>query len=548
MTEGPDWADTFAAIKRPPGKGGGQNQRLGMDQVAQWQEFQQQRTGADVAVAVGAVDTGDDFDGWGAVAEWAQDVGDGIGGAVNQVTTLAGNLLTAAGTVIGNIGSVIADAAGHGLQDIWNAIGAGLGGANSGHNAATLNTQAVQLALTAQDAEAAAYAAQWSLQQLTGGGSSSGGGVTFDMDITGADGDALSGTDWASASNMDVRVTNSISAMGITAGTTVGVVSYANCAHVYTTDSQSIAAVLGPKGDSTAATILHFHCDTGFTAGMYLSIKTTGLVFGYFTGALGSRTYTPISGGTLTQTLSSGARVEVRDAGSNNYSLLVNGIPALTVNDSGAHAVAGNKSVQVTETSRTVIYNPGLPWQTTGTNYSFQLASILMSDYLVASYVGSTASVYRTSTSTVSLNASPNAILGSSFFSVIDRASPDITVDLTNSKFTVSIEGTYLVGVRAIIDMGNNTTNPQLVTPLLYVNGSVAKYGHPALQFDVVGNNGSLWRDGMDAMEATFRVYLYPGDYVQPGWNNQHIANGTLTGEATGTKTYFDIARIGSKT
>lgn len=80
MTDGPDWAETLNAVKKVPGKGRTKNDRLGMDQVAQWQEFQQQRTGADVAVAVGAVDTGDDFDGWGHFTEWAADQ---IAGFVN---------------------------------------------------------------------------------------------------------------------------------------------------------------------------------------------------------------------------------------------------------------------------------------------------------------------------------------------------------------------------------------------------------------------------------------------------------------------------------
>lgn len=73
MTDGPDWAETLSAVKKVPGKGRTKNDRLGMDQVAQWQEFQQQRTGADVAVAVGGVDTGDDFDGWGHFTNWAAD-------------------------------------------------------------------------------------------------------------------------------------------------------------------------------------------------------------------------------------------------------------------------------------------------------------------------------------------------------------------------------------------------------------------------------------------------------------------------------------------
>lgn len=72
MTDGPDWAATLEAVKKVPGQGT-QNSRLGMDQVAQWQQFQQQRTGADVAVAVGGVDTGDTYDGWAHFTNWAAD-------------------------------------------------------------------------------------------------------------------------------------------------------------------------------------------------------------------------------------------------------------------------------------------------------------------------------------------------------------------------------------------------------------------------------------------------------------------------------------------
>lgn len=72
MTDGPDWAETLGAVKKVPGKAANPS-RIGMDQVAQWQQFQQQRTGADVAVAVGGVDTGDNYDGWGHFTEWASD-------------------------------------------------------------------------------------------------------------------------------------------------------------------------------------------------------------------------------------------------------------------------------------------------------------------------------------------------------------------------------------------------------------------------------------------------------------------------------------------
>ena len=83
MTEGPDWAETLSAVKKVPGKGRTKNDRLGMDQVAQWQQFQQQRTGADVAVAVGGVDTGDSFDGWSFITEWGANIGDALAGIWN---------------------------------------------------------------------------------------------------------------------------------------------------------------------------------------------------------------------------------------------------------------------------------------------------------------------------------------------------------------------------------------------------------------------------------------------------------------------------------
>lgn len=80
MTEGPGWEPTFERIKRVPGNQS-KNTHLGLQEVEEWQNFQRERTGADVAVAVGGVDTGNDFDGWGHVAQW----GDNIRGALTGI-------------------------------------------------------------------------------------------------------------------------------------------------------------------------------------------------------------------------------------------------------------------------------------------------------------------------------------------------------------------------------------------------------------------------------------------------------------------------------
>lgn len=83
MTESNDWAETFAAIKRPAGGARIQNTRTSLQDLDTWQKYQQQRAGADVAVAFGGVDTGDDFDGWGYVNQWVTDRIDAIANLEN---------------------------------------------------------------------------------------------------------------------------------------------------------------------------------------------------------------------------------------------------------------------------------------------------------------------------------------------------------------------------------------------------------------------------------------------------------------------------------
>lgn len=73
MTEGPEWDETLAAVGRPVGGNSTKNKRLSLQEIGEWKNFEQQRTGADVAVSLGAVDTGDDFDGYGWLAENAAD-------------------------------------------------------------------------------------------------------------------------------------------------------------------------------------------------------------------------------------------------------------------------------------------------------------------------------------------------------------------------------------------------------------------------------------------------------------------------------------------
>lgn len=462
------------------------------------------------------------------VANWANGIGSDISGVTGNLSTLANNLLHNADTVIGNIEHVVFDGV-NTVQDFLNSLGSAFGGAATGHTVSSVYRQSVALANQAQDAEATALALSWQAQQASGSTTT---GAVYEMDIAGADGAALPTGDWSAVSNAVVRVPSSIAVAGLAAGTTAG---YMNCAHQYTTDTQSIAVVTGAGGDSTAGTILHFHCDSAYTTGIYLKITTHALELGYFSGAYGSRTYTAFGGtGSVSVSVPIGSRVEVRNSAANSYDLVINGIVQSTYVDTAAHAVSGNHYAQIT-------FSSGTAWDwahfNSWTVYSFWVSAVMVADYVLPAYVGSGARMYRTSTS----NVSTAGILASSYFGVLDNSTSDITVDLTNSKFTVSTEGRYLVTMRSKLSINVGAyAGSSYVTPQLYINGALARLGDDSFAYysssDGIGG-------GVGSMNGTWSVYLHPNDYVQVGWTKSLNvgASATVTGEATGTQTYFSI-------
>lgn len=92
MTEGPDWAPILDAIGRPPGKSSTKNPRVTLQEIADSESFKNQRIGAETAVALGAVDTGDDFDGWGWVNENVTPVVGEYPGIVSDLELLFGEV------------------------------------------------------------------------------------------------------------------------------------------------------------------------------------------------------------------------------------------------------------------------------------------------------------------------------------------------------------------------------------------------------------------------------------------------------------------------
>lgn len=85
MTESADWAPTFAAIGTVPG-GGPAKAPLDFNERQAWIN---KRNASNIAVAMGGVDTGDDFDPWGWLSGWSSDVATSLTANTEAIADLA---------------------------------------------------------------------------------------------------------------------------------------------------------------------------------------------------------------------------------------------------------------------------------------------------------------------------------------------------------------------------------------------------------------------------------------------------------------------------
>lgn len=516
MTEVPDWQPTLDATKKVPGKGS-KSTRVSLQEIQESEDFRRERTGADVAVAMGGVETESGFeggvDGWGFVS-----------------------------TVVTGIGS--------GIQNFLDAVGSAFGGASSGNTTATVNAKAVEIAEAALNAEAATIALQ--SQQANGGSSN---GVIAFVDTLGNDGDPLSadwGTSGPSAGDVVVRAPTSVPCVGIAAGEAAGLY-WVPSTHLFTSSDQRFEVVVGQGGGYGSASYLLMHCNATITEGAYLKYTTTGLDCGKFTRSGSVFTFTPFTGGTWSQKIGSGTRVEIQNLG-HTYDLSVNGNIVKTVVDGGATVTMDGSHVTpaLVLERKTITYNPGLPWETTGTTDSLRPSAVLISDYVPIVYEGSGARMYRTSSTAVAASSGVN-LMPSSFFAVVGAATDDITCDLATGKFTVSESDWYYASFRVELDQDTSisATSVSALAPypldmLLYRNGSVAKYVGESLRptaYDVGPVNG-LRVQAPGAAHGGAPIYLAAGDYVQLGYDANAGSSSVFLGEATGTKTWFEISRM----
>lgn len=428
-----------------------------------------------------------------------------------------------------------------GLNAVRDAIANGLGAIGSGFTNLQAQNQAIQVAQIAAQAAAAAAAANAQLAKSQGQQNAAGGGLNYTTVFGGADGAALP----AEFSGADLKVRGNNGYAGIAASKPDGTY-VVTCNKQCSTDDQSLAVVLGDQGGSPSAPEYHlFHSDSGYTAGACLKIDNGNATIGSYTRSGGSITFTAFSGGTWSGALGQGSLLEVHNVGT-TWTLAVNGNTVLSVTSSavtfGASTRYGGGVVMVRATVN-------LGWfQGTVTYDSFRVASITLSDFVDPIYLGSGATMARTSATNVTV-ATGTTVLPNSFYTVVQAATPDIACNLTNGTMTPSLSGWYLAKVATKSNIFTNSTNSSgQAQPAIFINSTTtpSKLGLPQQYSRSNSSDGSVdLTIPVLALSDSVPIYLNAGDVVRAGQVvGSNASTRQVTGDSGGAATYFSLSLL----
>lgn len=163
-----------------------------------------------------------------------------------------------------------------------------------------------------------------------------------------------------------------------------------------------------------------------------------------------------------------------------------------------------------------------------GAKGSGALIGSSVTDNAPPAVIGSAAGMYRTSTGTAVLTGgSTITALPSGFFGVVRHNSADITVSTSAGTFTVTVPGSYFIAIHIPFSAPIQST----VWLMLVVNGSAVRQTH------INPNNAQL-----NAMGAVWSVPLAANDVVGFATFSSGLNVSVMTGDASGTQCYADIA------
>lgn len=172
-----------------------------------------------------------------------------------------------------------------------------------------------------------------------------------------------------------------------------------------------------------------------------------------------------------------------------------------------------------------------------GTNSPGQVSAWAFADNQPPTIVGSGAVMSRTNTGTVQATTGVQPY-PTNFFDTLGDNTQDITCDLVNGIFFVTIPGWYLIRHSVKI---NTLAMPDRLGFFLYINGVAGPFMSEDHMRGLTQGAAIIVPQRVSAM--TF-VHLQANDYVRPGYNCGNTVGGTFTGEATSAETYFEIALI----
>lgn len=470
---------------------------------------------------------------------------DTVGGTVGaSMTDIFNRLskLSATGQINGATGIAGAlNEAQTGVNAVRDAIANGLGLLGSGLTNLQVQNQATLTAQIAAQAAAAAAAANAQLAKSQGQQNAAGGGLNYTTVFGGADGAALP----AEFTGSDLKVRGNNGYAGIAASKPDGTY-VVTCNKQCTTDDQSLAVVLGDQGGSPSAPEYHlFHSDSGYTAGACLKIDNGNATIGSYTRSGATVNFTAFPGGTWSGALGQGSLLEVHNVGT-TWTLAINGNTVLSATSSavtfGASTRYGAGFVMVRATVNLGIF------QGTVTYDSFRVASITLSDYIDPIYLGSGATMARTSATNVTI-ATGTTVLPNSFYSVVQSATPDIACNLTNGTMTVSLSGWYLAKVSTKSNIFTNSTNSAgQANPAIFINSTTtpSKLGLPQQYSRSNSSDGSVdLTIPVLSLSDSFVVYLNAGDVVRGGQVlGSNASTRQVTGDSAGTATYLSLALL----
>lgn len=499
MSEGPDWAPTFEAVGRPTGRSSVKNTRVGLQEIAESEEFRRERTGADVAVAVGGVDTGDDYDGWGHVTEWATNVGEGI---TDAVTGTANTINAIVQGFTGLIGDWL-------FPDVESAAEA----------------------IARQQAETAASVAK--LQQLNSANAQ--GGNSGFVDFTGL---ADSSTMGASFDQLYSGAgTDTLGIVGGRTGVVPGTFTADRlCRFVYNvkatlSDFQRVSMVFATSPGKRAFAFPATQTVYGYNyirariaeTGTYAGIDCVQVIFDIDSFDLGC-----VVNGVWTKWITVAHKfrpgaIYSLDAGSTGgvrqYRILMNGANVYIHNEVGTISQLGTG---FRDTGGGGAWEAGTDGGSWFRAQPSAIAAFYMADNTPPAALSSIGRAFRANGSSVLFSTQGNEYtLPANFFDTFDYSTADITWDGSAGSWTVSRRGNYSINV----NMGATTT-AMSGCAALYVNGVRT----------VVGNSGMY-------CTISYTLPLNPNDVLTLTYLPL-VANSRLYGGAGGEWTFFQIARI----